>query len=393
MPSVFEKALTALAEQPLHGAIAGDGRILVIVQMAGGNDGLNTIIPITDSRYFDSRPRIAIPPSQAIKVNSSTGLHPKLAGMKALWDQGILAVVEGVGYPSPNFSHFVSMRIWQKADPTERRPQGWLGRYLEKAKRIQEAPFLGLAIGRTLPAALETPAVAVPSLQNLGVYRFLGNPQAASSASPRMKYLTSLYEASAADNPYGPLLNGSLRAAISSVDTLQQAHQNYKPAVEYPTDPLASSLLTVAEAIAANTGVKVCHVTIGGFDTHASQANVQGRQLGMLSDSLQAFYADLKAHNLDSRVVVMTWSEFGRRVRENGSQGTDHGSAGPLFILGTPVKGGLYGGRPGLDDLDNGNLRYTVDFRSVYATVLDGWLKTPSRDILGAAYETIPLWR
>lgn len=393
MPSVFERALAALNGQPAGGAPVDDGRILVVVQMAGGNDGLNTIVPVTDSQYYSYRRAVTIPASQALPLNSTTGLHPGMAKMKELWDQGILAIVEGVGYPDPNFSHFVSMRIWQKADPSEKAPQGWLGRYFEKAKGNLEAPFLGLAIGNTLPASLETPVVTIPSLQNLNTYRFQGDPQSPSLNNARLKLLNSLYEAGQQTGPYGMLLNGSIKAASNSINILQKAHQSYKPAVEYPRNPLASSLLTVAEAIAANVGVKVCHVTIGGFDTHANQLAVQAQNLGALSESLYAFYSDLKAHNLDGNVAIMTWSEFGRRVKENASAGTDHGSAAPLFFLGTPVKGGFYGERPGLDNLDNGNLRYTVDFRSAYATSLGGWLRVPDRDVLGAAYEPIPLWR
>ena len=393
MPSVFDKALAALNEQNLRGAPADDGRILVVVQMAGGNDGLNTVIPIADTQYYSSRPATAIPSAQALPLNSTTGLHPGMTKMKELWDKGIVAIVEGVGYPNPNFSHFVSMRIWQKADPTEQVPQGWLGRYFEKINGSQEAPFLGLAIGNLLPLSLLTPAVTIPSLQNLNSYRFQGDPQASFLTAQRLETLSSLYASWQIGDTYRPQLNGSFKAAMRSSDALQKAHQSYKPAVTYPNNALASSLLIVAEAIAANLGVKVCHVTIGGFDTHADQLAGQAKQLGVLSESLHAFYTDLQAHNLDKKVAIMTWSEFGRRVKENGSDGTDHGSAGPLFFLGTPVKGGLYGKRPGLDNLDNGNLRYTVDFRSVYATSLRGWLGAPDQELLGRAYEPLPLWR
>lgn len=392
-PLVFQRALAVLGEQNKGGAPASDDRVLVVVQMAGGNDGLNTIIPIVDSRYYDARPGLGIAQTTALPLNDTTGLHPAMAKMKELWDQGVLAVVEGVGYPSPNFSHFVSMDIWETADPAKKVTRGWLGRYFEKVKEKQEAPFLGLAVGRTLPTAFITPEVAVPSLEGLGTYQLQGDRQAAFLNSSRLKTLMNMYEAGSRAGPYGPLFDGTIKAAKSSINTLQSAHKSYKPAVEYPAGPFPAALLLVAEAIAANVGVKVCHVSLGGFDTHANQPVDQPRQLGILANSLHAFYADLKAHGLDSRVAVMTWSEFGRRVKANASSGTDHGSAAPLFFLGTPVRGGFYGQRPDLGNLDNGNLRYTVDFRSVYATALEGWLGAPARELLGDYYEPFPLWR
>lgn len=393
LPLVFQRALAVLGEQKAGGAPANDGRVLVVVQIAGGNDGLNTIVPVLDSRYYDARPGIAIPQAQALPLDTTAGLNPSMVKMKEFWDKGNLAIVEGVGYPNPNFSHFVSMDIWQTADPSLKLTRGWLGRYFEKSRGKQEAPFLGLAIGGSPPLSFVTPAMTMPSLEGLGTYQFQMDREASFLNASRLRTLMSLYEAGRKASPYGPLFGGTIQAAGASIDTLQSAHKSYKPAVQYPAGPLSSSLLLVAEAIAANVGVKVCHVSIGGFDTHANQQVDQPRQLGILANSLHAFYTDLKAQGLDSRVVIMTWSEFGRRVKANASSGTDHGSAAPLFFLGTPVKGGFYGQRPDLSNLDNGNLRYTVDFRSVYATVLEGWLGAPSKELLNDSYEQIPLWR
>lgn len=393
MPAVFQRSLVFLGEQPVRGGPVEDNRVLVVVKMAGGNDGLNTVIPVSDGRYYDARTGISIPQSQALPLDSVTGLHPSMARMKELWDAGVLAIVEGVGYPSPNFSHFVSMDVWETADPTLKQSEGWIGRYFERKLGKQEGPFLGLAVGGALPISFRNPEVAVPSVAGLDSYQFQGDAQGRMLTSSRQKALMSLYGSGREASPYGRLLDQTVQAARDSVDTLQKAHQNYKPAVQYPGGPMGSALLLVAEAVSANVGVKVCHVTIGGFDTHANQPVDHPRQLSALSNSLHAFYEDLKAHGQDSRVAIMTWSEFGRRVKANASSGTDHGTAGPLFFLGTPVKGGLYGQRPDLGDLANGNLRYAVDFRSVYTTALSGWLGAPAKDILGGEYDPIPLWK
>ena len=393
MPLVFRKAAFALQEQSVRGGPVDDGRVLVVVQMAGGNDGLNTVVPVTDGRYYDARPGISIPQASALSLDAKTGLHPSLGKMKGLWDQGMLAVVEGVGYPQPNYSHFVSMDIWQSADLSHTLSEGWLGRYFAANKGKLEAPFLGLAVGNALPEAFQTPHVTVPSVGSLATYQFQADPQAAYLGEPRLDALRTMYERAAASSAYGPQLKATLDAADASITTLQASQEGYKPAVTYPRDGLGPALQLVAQTIAGGTGVKVCHVSIGGFDTHANETVDQAKQLTAVSEGISAFHSDLKAHNLDSKVLIMTWSEFGRRVKANASGGTDHGTAGPLFFAGTPVKGGVYGERPDLGNLDNGNLRYTTDFRSVYATALDGWLGTSSKDVLGAAFTPLPLLR
>lgn len=391
MPAIFRRTLGSLRHQTVHGAPLDNGRVLVVVQLAGGNDGLNTVIPVADGAYYDARPGISIAASEALPLNSSTGLNPNLSGLKSFWDQEMLAIVEGVGYAHQSFSHFVSMDIWQHADPALRLQDGWLGRYFEKESASQSAPFLGLAVGRELPDSCYSPYVNIPSLDSLNSYQFQGDPAAVALTEPRLRALRGLYEANAL-TPYGALFNGTIKTATTSVQTLQAAHQAYQPMVTYPNSPLAQGLRLVAEGIAGGLGLKLCHVSIGGFDTHADELTDQSRQLATLDQALNAFYADLKAHQLDSEVLIMTWSEFGRRVRANASVGTDHGSAAPLFYMGTPVKGGLYGQRPSLTNLDNGNLRYSVDFRSPYATALT-WLQAPTAELLGGTFQPLPLLR
>lgn len=394
MPLVFRRATALASTQRARGAPVDNGRVLVVIQMAGGNDGLNTVVPVSDGRYYSARPELAVPALSALPLDATSGLSPSLPEVKSLWDAGLVAIVEGVGYPQPNFSHFVSMDVWQTADPAHKVFDGWLGRYLSAVKDEVEAPFLGLAIGSELPTALETGSVAVPALDSLVSYQFQGDPRAPTLTAPRLKTLRAMYGKAAPASTYGPMIRDTLSAAEVSVQTLQSAHQTYKLAVPYPANNrLAAALQLVAEAIGSGTGVKICHVSIGGFDTHADQPTAQSVLLANLSSAVSAFYGDLKAHGLDSKVLMMTWSEFGRRVKANASSGTDHGSAAPLFFMGTPVKGGLYGQRPDLGNLDNGNLRYTVDFRSVYATALESWLGVASKDLLGAEYERFPLLR
>lgn len=391
MPLVFRKTAFALQEQKTGGAPTDNGRVLVVVQMAGGNDGLNTIIPIADGRYNDARPGVSIASSSALPLDAQSGLHPSMGKVKDLWDQGLVAAVEGVGYPQPNFSHFVSMDIWQTADRKLTLADGWLGRYFSERNGKLEAPFLGLAIGNTLPDSFRTPDVTVPSVPSLAAYQFQSDAQAQYLGPSRFEVLKEMYAKAASASAYGPQLKGTLAAADISTTTLQASQRGYKAAVAYPTGGIGPALQLVAQAIAANTGVKVCHVSIGGFDTHANESVDQAKQLGAVSDGISAFYNDLRAHNLDAKVLIMTWSEFGRRVKSNASGGTDHGTAGPLFFAGTPVKGGLYGERPDLGNLDNGNLRFTTDFRSVYATAVEGWLGASSKDVLGADYKQLPL--
>lgn len=391
MSLVFRRATALLQQETAYAALADSGRILVIVQLAGGNDGLNTVVPFTDSHYYDARPGLAVAQAEVLPLNSTTGFHPVLGKLKELWDQGLIAIVEGVGYPNQNYSHFASMDIWQTADPTLKRADGWLGRYFAGHKEDAGVPFLALSVGGTLPTSFRTPAVTEPSLTSVSNYQFRSDAQNPALTTPRFEALKSLYQEAGSAGKYGLSLNQTLQTAITSTGIIQDAHAKYKPSLQYPSGGLGTALLLVAEAIAANVGTRVYHVTLGGFDTHANQLEDHPRQLTALSMALNAFYTDLKNHGLQDKVLIMTWSEFGRRVKANASQGTDHGSAAPLFFIGAPVKGGLYGQRPSLENLDNGNLRFAVDFRSVYATALESWLGVPSREILGGTFEPIPL--
>jgi len=393
VPTALQRALaSSVAGRPAAQVPAGE-RTLVVVQMAGGNDGLNTIIPANDDRYYELRPLLAQPAGDVLPLDASVGLHRVLAPFKELWDEGALAAVEGVGYPDPSFSHFQSMDTWQTADPSGRAFEGWLGRYLEGIAAEQSGRVQSLSVGRKLPRALWSHRVSVPMVRKIESYRLQPDPKDRIDARGRDPALAGLYTSSPDTLPYGALLAGTLEAAQSSSAALQEAHAAYTPLAAYPDSRLGNELRLLAEAITGGIGVRVGHVRIGGFDTHASQVGDHERLLTEVAAAIHAFYRDLQAHGRDRNVVIMTWSEFGRRVTENASSGTDHGSAGPMFVVGTPVKGGLYGERPSLVDLERNNLKFTTDFRSVYATVLEDWLGAPSELVLGGRHERLPFLR
>ena len=388
MPAVFRRAVAAsLLESP---SAAGGERTLIVVQMAGGNDPLNTLVPYADGRYYDLRPNLAIPEGDVLPLNNEVGFHPSLAKLKTFWDQGMLAIVEEVGYPSPSFSHFSSMDIWQSADPEAKLKDGWLGRYFDTLDSTQGV-IQGLAASGRLAPELLSSTVPVPIVRNIAEYRLQGDPRFPDAAEGRAETLLNLYAASPPQAPYSMLLDTTLEAAQRSSLALQQADQDYTQMAEYPESGLANALRLLAEAIVGDLGLKVGHVTIGGFDTHANQLRDQPPLLEMVSEAIYAFYEDMRDHGKNQDVVIMTWTEFGRRARSNGSDGTDHGAAGQLFVLGTPVQGGFYGERPDIGRLVDDNLRFTTDFRSVYATVLERWLGAPAEAVLGnQRFEQLP---
>lgn len=396
MPSIFSRAVRAAgnaAHEGAHWAQAAQGRTLIVVQMAGGNDGLNTLVPYTDSAYYSARPTLAVAQTDVLHLNERLGLHPSLKALMPLWQQGRLAAVEGVGYPNPNLSHFAAMDIWQTLDLNGQGGQGWLGKYVAGMVDKDGYPFQSLAIGTSLPVALNAINADVPVVSSPASYRLQADPEGVSAArhgnatNARVETLLKLYNTYPRSAPYAALLDATAQAAVNGSRALDTAVASYTPGVEYPKTNFAKGLQVLAEVIVQGLGLRVGYVTLGGFDTHGEQKDTQAQLLQTLAEGLAAFYADLVAHNAADNVVVMTWSEFGRRVEENASLGTDHGTAAPLFVLGNAVQGGIYGEPPDLTSLDaNGNLVFTTDFRSVYATVLDRWLGAPASAVLGGDY-------
>lgn len=391
MPNIFERALNIAASDHALAATVATGRTLIIIQLAGGNDGLNTVIPYQDSQYYSVRPTLGVKQADALPLNDRLALHPNLSELKGIWDRGKLAVVESVGYDHPSLSHFQAMDIWQTADPTQARHSGWLSSLVEGAVDNNGHPLGSVALGAALPPALCCPPVPPPVVSKPETYRVLPDPRNLELSTERYDALTKLYTSYQAPAPYAALLESTSESAAMSSSALRQISSSYQTSVAYPSTPLADGLKLFAAMINGQQNLRIGYILLGGFDTHADQLQRHPQLMQSLSQAVGAFVSDLEAHGTDGDTLVLTWSEFGRRVAENSSGGTDHGTAAPLFVLGGGVKGGVYGEPPNLTDLDYGNLKFAVDYRSVYATVLERWLEADSTAVLGQTFTQLPL--
>ncbi len=369
-------------------SVSGAGKTLVVIQLTGGNDGLNTVIPYGDDAYLNNRPTLGFRDSQVLHLSDKIGLNPAMTGMKGLYDKGRLAIIQGAGYPNPNRSHFRSMEIWQTAAPDREGTEGWVGRYLDAIQSGRTSPLTGINIGNEMSEALVSAHAAVPTIQGLANFGVVF-PQNG-GGDTRMAALKQI-QTSDTNTPYGHLFAQVARETYDSADQIRAGIQKYHSTVQYPTGGFGQGLHEVAELIAADLGTRVFYVSFGGgsFDTHTQQAQRHPLLLSQLSDGLAAFQNDLDQMGKSDDVVTLCFSEFGRRVHENAGGGTDHGTASEMFIVGKPVKGGLYGEYPSLTDLDAGDLKFTTDFRSVYATVLDRWLGVNSEQVLGSRFEDL----
>ncbi|MGH2495459.1 MAG: DUF1501 domain-containing protein [Ktedonobacteraceae bacterium] len=390
MPAIFSRGVASAMSQSLDGsriAQTATDRTLIVVQMAGGNDGLNTVVPYTDPLYIKLRPTLGIPQSKVLTLDTRLGLHPNLAPLKKLWDAGHMAIVEGVGYPNQSLSHFQAMDIWQTLDLSGNGSDGWLGKLVAGLVDQEGHPFKSLDIGVQTAQALQSITTQVPTVASVKSYAIAPDPADGDGGNARLQALMNLYNSYPKTAPYAALLDTTALNAQDGSRQLRTADATYHPAVTYPTGPFAAGLKILAEAIVQDLGLRVGYVTLGGFDTHANEQQTHDALMTTLANGLSAFYNDLAAHSKADNVVIMTWSEFGRRVEENGSLGTDHGTSAPMFVLGSPINKGIFGEPPSLNSLDqSGNLKYTVDFRSVYATVLDRWMGASSKDVLGADF-------
>ncbi len=378
----------ALAQAPLPGLPGSQDRCLVIVNLAGGNDGLNCVVPHGDEQYYRLRPALAIARNDVLAIDANAGLNPGMRSLKALYDRGMVAIVQGVGYPNPDHSHFRSTEIWQTAAPERYEHTGWLGRYFDEAALPSENLFKGVAVSQVLPELLVSNHTDIPAVPALAQYMLVADRNAVASkafwAEARDRRLPF-------ESPYLAHVMEIEGNAQRSSEELPRLVAGYTTKASYPATPLGRSLALAAQIVGSKLGTKAIYVEHGSFDTHVSQVAIQNRLLAQFSDAVGAFYEDLAAHGNERRVLTLTFSEFGRRIEENGSRGTDHGEASPLFLIGGGVKGGLYGTLPDLGSTNMGNLRYTVDFRSVYATVLERWLGRPSTTVLGGAFQKLPV--
>jgi len=409
LPVFLQKTFFELDAMAVDSAVqvttGKDSPILVVLQMAGGNDGLNTVIPYADDVYYRSRPVIGIGADKVLKLNDYVGLNPRLVGLKSLYDQGHLGVIQGVGYPNPNRSHFRATEIWQTAsDADQLETSGWLGRYFDSCCSGAD-PTVGVTIGNELPQSFASPHPTGVAFSNPEQYRWVNNDK--NGSDQVFKQLNQPDDAGVDDNTGGSIgmLSGNQHNNENPLDFLQRTALDaqlssdkiieiackYKSVVDYPRTHLGDSLSLVGRMIAGGLPTRVYYVSQGGYDTHTNQTGTHDRLMTELNDALVAFTKDLQAQGNFNRVMLMTFSEFGRRVQQNGSNGTDHGAASPLFVMGGGMKPGLYGKYPSLTDLNAGDLKYNVDFRSIYATILEKWMGAPSKNILGRQFPFMPL--
>ena len=388
VPDVFARAVYASKQ----GGVTND-KVLVMVQLGGGNDGLQTVMPLDDPTYRSLRPQLSKTVDEALPIDKTLGLNKNLKGIKSLFDQGKVAILQGVGYPKPSFSHFDSIRVWETADPDRRQQDGWLGKTIAANYDSAGHPLVGCACGATdIPGALRDLQATLTVVNSQQSFKWNGGDQ-------MDKAMGALY--SGTPGIYGALFDTAVTTARDTVAQLRTSASAYTPKANYSDNArlvyssknqLAAALQLAAELIVTGTGVKILHVTLGGFDTHYTQQQRHDDLMGYLDSALSAFYADLAGHGMSDRVLVATWSEFGRRPRENASAGTDHGTAAPVFLIGDPVKGGLYGEMPSLSRLDaSGNMGYSVDFRSVYQEILDTHLEVDAREVFSQTFEKLSI--
>jgi uncharacterized protein (DUF1501 family) len=393
-PSFIARTAMALNRQADTPA-ATSKNVLVAVQLSGGNDGLNTLIPFADPGYYQFRSSLAIPTSDVLPLTDSVGLHPNLGGLKSLYDQGLVAVVQGVGYPNPNRSHFRSMDIWHTARPDIIERTGWLGRYLDACQCGQDQPLPAVSAGDQLNSLFYAEHTLVPAVASIGGFSLQTESGDRNSRQVQIQTLRNIYQQAGNWPAHEAMMRKTAIQAMDGADQLAQAAGAYHSAVQYPANnPLAAQLQMVAQIIAGDLGTRVFSVQLGGFDTHASQFNQQANLLQQLGDALSAFEQDLAGMGKQNDVLLMSFSEFGRRVSQNGSNGTDHGTAEPMFVVGPRVAGGLYGTYPALEDLDdNGDLKFGTDFRSVFAAVLRDHMGLEPTPVLAGTYEPVGVIR
>jgi uncharacterized protein (DUF1501 family) len=410
----FAQLNDATKDLAIQAATGKDDTILVVLQLAGGNDGLNTLVPFGDDAYHRARPRLAKKAGDVTRLTDHLGLNQAMPWLGSQYQEGGVGIVQGVGYPNPNRSHFVSTSIWETADPANRSNTGWLGRYFDNACPGSD-PTVGISFNRSQPesfGALRNPGVSINTPE---LYRWLHGGGEDDMAED---FFANLNQPGGGPADDAPVDGGSIamaaggkpggRAGESNLEflervaldarvsskTILELAARHRTRVQYDGTPVARNLNLVSRMIAGGMPTRVYYVSHGGFDTHNQQINSHDRLLGQLDSALKSFFQDLREQGNDKRVVVMTFSEFGRRVAENASAGTDHGKASCLFVVGPAVKSGLHGRHPDLTKLDEGDLTHTVDFRSIYATLLQDWLKVGDvKPILGAEYPKLGLVR
>ena len=366
--------------------------VLVVLQLSGGNDFMNTIVPYADPLYVDNRPNVRIDTERVLPINDYIGFNPILAPVKKLYDEGKIAIIQGVGYPTPNRSHFRSMDIWHTCEPDKIADEGWLGRAIRDLDPNKENVLTGVNFGRGLPRALVAPGVPVASVGSLETYGVLTTIEAEAQRTEALDIFSRMYSPAMGYGPVMEYLSQTGMDALNGADVLATAPAKYSSSVEYGSNSVAQYMRNIAQVHCADLGCRVLYTTApyNSFDTHATQLSAHAKLWTDLSRTINDFYEDLKEHNATENVLLLVFTEFGRRVHDNGS-GTDHGSGGAAFVIGDAVKGGLYGEHPSLaeDKLLDGDLHFNNDFRGLYATLLEDWLGLDAKPIVNGSFEKL----
>ena len=362
--------------------------VLVVLQLTGGNDYFNTVIPYTDGNYYDSRRSLGISENRVLKLNDELGLHPAMAPMKGIFDSGEMAVIHGIGYENSPRSHFRSMDIWHTCEPDKVGTEGWLGRALKQIDPNSENPVTGVNVGQALPRALVAPGVSVASVADVSTYGLLTNIEQEQQRQQVLERFANMYGPAVGTGQVMEYLGQTGLDALKGADILKIAPQQYESGVEYGASPIAQKLRDIAMIHTADVGTRVFYTDHGSFDTHAAQATTHAQLWTDVSEAIADFWDDLREHDADDNVIMFLFSEFGRRVRDNGS-GTDHGAAGVAFAIGPKVNGGFYSEYPETraEALQQGDLVPNQDFRGVYSTILEDWMKLEAPSVVNGQFE------
>jgi len=362
--------------------------VLVVCQWSGGNDGLNTVVPYSSKSYYKLRPMIGIPEAKVLKISDDMGFNPGLSGLAELFHQGKVAVIQNVGYPEPNRSHFKSMEIWQSASPESSLKYGWIGRHFdEQLKHHPLNPVVALGLSTEQPLALAGQDSSIPCFASLADLRnMIGDPDAE-------RMLREIQGADAMNGTTTRAVQNASKSALDAVSVLQKQLAGYKSQSKYDNDAFGSGFRQIAQLIATSPATRVVYFQAGGFDTHARQADTHQRLLQQFGNAVNTFQKEMEAIGKADKVVTLVFSEFGRRAQENASMGTDHGAAAPMFLIGSSIKGGLHGPIPDLDNLKDGDIGHTQDFREVYAAILEHWMAGDPQTVLGQSFTPVDVFK
>jgi uncharacterized protein (DUF1501 family) len=367
---------------------------LVVIQLSGGNDYLNTVVPYGDGRYYDARSRVNIPQDRVIPIDDKVGFNPSMSAMKDLWDQGSLAIINGIGYDQPNRSHFRSMDIWHTAEPTSIGKEGWLGRAVREIDPKSDNVLTAINFGRGLPRALGCPGVSVASVGDLATYGLFPDVQDEELRMFTLEAFSRMYGGAAGRDPVIDLLGQTGKNALEGADLLRTAPAQYSSSVEYAPDTLAQNVKSIAQVCFSDLGTRVFYTQHGSFDTHSGELISHAQLWEEVSGAVGCLMDDLKEHGRENDMAILVFSEFGRRIKDNGT-GSDHGSGGAAFLIGGQVAGGMYGEYPSLAEAEQleGDLRSNNDFRSTYSDILEDWLGLDPDPIVNGQFERLDLFR